>query len=90
MRSTSAPTISAPVMMTKVSWNMAYTDSGTFGATWLTGHQAGFLHVVKPAEPHAVRAAQPRRAGREGQRITHCKPQQAEQAGNGHARWPWC
>jgi hypothetical protein len=36
MRSTTAPTIRAAVMMAKVSWNMAYTDSGTLGATWLT------------------------------------------------------
>ena len=36
MRSTSAPTMSAAVMMANVSWNMAYTDSGTFGAIGLT------------------------------------------------------
>ena len=36
MRSTNAPTSSAAVMMAKVSWNMAYTDSGISGAMWLT------------------------------------------------------
>ena len=36
MRSTKAPTTSAAVMMAKLSWNIAYTDSGTLGATWLT------------------------------------------------------
>ena len=36
MRSTKAPTTSAGVMMAKVSWNMAQTDSGMVGNTWLT------------------------------------------------------
>ena len=51
MRSTSAPTTSAQVMMAKVSWNMANTDSGTSGAMWLTATWPLLPRNSRPAKP---------------------------------------
>ncbi|MCY1553402.1 hypothetical protein D9M68_898810 [compost metagenome] len=51
MRSTSAPTTSAQVMMAKVSWNMANTDSGTCLAMWLTATSPVLPRNSKPAKP---------------------------------------
>ena len=51
MRSTSAPTSSAAVMMAKVSWNIAYTDSGMCGATWLTASLPPARSKSSPAKP---------------------------------------
>ncbi|MDT4862363.1 hypothetical protein FQZ97_970130 [compost metagenome] len=51
MRSTSAPTTRAQVMMAKVSWNMANTDSGTCGAMWLTATWPLAPRKSSPAKP---------------------------------------
>ncbi|MCY1368653.1 hypothetical protein D9M69_556490 [compost metagenome] len=54
MRSTSAPTTSAQVMMAKVSWNMANTDSGRCLAMWLT--------ATCPVEPRNSMPEKPMRS----------------------------
>jgi len=51
MRSTSAPTTSAQVMMAKVSWNMANTDSGTCCAMWLTATCPEAARTSMPENP---------------------------------------
>ena len=55
MRSTSAPTTSAQVMMAKVSWNIANTDSGRCGAMWLTATCPVLPRYSMPEKPRRCR-----------------------------------